>query len=152
VSELTELNCSRCHWRSICGPVQMLDWLRRVRMVRRDAEPDAELLGELFRAAGARLTCPHCQAVGLTIVEAELEGDEAWAMARACRRCGRPIPSARLEVFPDAQLCVECQAKADRGEPEGSDQYCPRCGNVMRLVQRSRGVTRYVMACPQCRS
>jgi hypothetical protein len=151
LAEFAQLTCAHCRWQSICGPVQMLDWLRSVRMVRRDAQPEAELLGELFRAAGRRLVCPHCRTVGLTVAEAELENDEDWQMARACERCRRPIPFERLEVFPDTRLCVDCQAKADRGEPEGSDEYCPRCGSVMTLRQSRRGVTRYEMVCPQCR-
>jgi RNA polymerase-binding transcription factor DksA len=73
-------------------------------------------------------------------------------MARACQVCRRPIARARLEAFPDATLCVDCQGKAERGENSGPAEYCPRCGNVMRLKQtRSSGVTRYVLACPQCR-
>lgn len=129
----------------------MLDWLRGVKMVRRDTQPDEELLGELFRAAAARLTCPHCQAVGLAVTPAKLEDDEDWKMARACEECGRPIPRERLEILPQSRLCAECQGRLDRGESEDSPQYCPKCGSVMKLRQSRRGVTRYEMICPQCR-
>ena len=27
---------------------------------------------------------------------------------RDCERCGKPIPSRRLEVLPYARLCIEC--------------------------------------------
>jgi predicted RNA-binding Zn-ribbon protein involved in translation (DUF1610 family) len=55
-------------------------------------------------------------------------------------------------VFPNADLCVACQAKSDRGEASDAPEYCPRCGNLMTLRQVRRGLTRYVMACPSCRS
>ena len=31
-----------------------------------------------------------------------------------CERCGRPIEAARLEVKPDATLCVSCQQEVER--------------------------------------
>ncbi len=31
-----------------------------------------------------------------------------------CRRCGEPIPAARLELVPEADLCVAC-AQAPHG-------------------------------------
>jgi RNA polymerase-binding transcription factor DksA len=31
-----------------------------------------------------------------------------------CERCGEPIPSERLEVRPEATLCVKCQADVER--------------------------------------
>jgi len=31
-----------------------------------------------------------------------------------CERCGQPIPLERLEVRPDATLCVQCQAEVER--------------------------------------
>ena len=30
-----------------------------------------------------------------------------------CERCGRVIPTARLEALPEARLCVPCQAEED---------------------------------------
>lgn len=130
----------------------MLRWLRDVRQVRRDAEPEPELLAELFRVAAAKFTCPKCAAVGLVVREVAEEDNEAWGMARACEACKRPIPVERLEVFPDARLCTACQAQSDRGELTGPAEYCPRCGSVMGVRQGGgAGVTRYVMSCPSCR-
>lgn len=153
VTLLAELACPQCRWSSICGPAAMLDWLRSVRMARRDAAPEEDLIGELFRAAAAKFTCPKCAHVGLVVRPApEDNNDEDWGMARACQACGRPIARERLEAFPDATVCVACQTQAERGEDTGQAEYCPRCGNVMRLRQtRTSGVTRYVSACPQCR-
>ncbi len=31
-----------------------------------------------------------------------------------CERCGQEIPIERLEVYPDASLCVKCQAEVER--------------------------------------
>ena len=130
----------------------MLEWLRGVKMARRDAAPDPDLLPELFCAACVRFACPRCKAVGLSVCDPEVEDDEAWGMARTCESCGRPIARERLEVFPDTRSCVDCQARTDRGESAEPAEYCPRCGSVMTLGQRHRGVTRYVMICPNCRS
>jgi DNA-directed RNA polymerase subunit M/transcription elongation factor TFIIS len=153
MSDLAELACPRCAFASVCGPSSMLDWLRQVKMVRRDVQPEPELLGELFRSAAAKFTCPECGMLGLVVRPAPEENDEEWGMARACEDCGRPVARQRLEVFPDAKLCVECQARSDRGETTGAKEYCPRCGNLM-VVRKTRGpgVTRYVLACPKCRS
>jgi ssDNA-binding Zn-finger/Zn-ribbon topoisomerase 1 len=130
----------------------MLDWLRKLKMVRRDAAPEPELLPELFRAAAGRFVCPQCKGVGLAIGAPDDESDEAWGMARKCDACGHPIASERLEVFPDTRLCVECQAASDRGDAPADNEYCPRCGSVMTIRQSRRGLTRYVMSCPHCRS
>ena len=121
-------------------------------MVRRDAAPELDVLGELFRTTAVRFTCPKCQTVGLSATDAEADDDEAWGMARKCTECGQPIPRERLEVFPSAELCVACQGRSDRGEASGAAEYCPRCGSVMTLRPVRRGVTRYVMSCPSCRS
>jgi RNA polymerase-binding transcription factor DksA len=151
-----ELACPQCHWTEICGPGAMLGWLRKVKMARRDTEPDPELLAELFRSAVDRFECPACQAKRLIArasqALAEEEDDEAWGMARVCQDCQRPIPRERLEVFPDSLLCVACQSRDDRGEQVGAAEYCPRCGNVMSLRQTTAaGLTRYKMTCPSCR-
>jgi predicted RNA-binding Zn-ribbon protein involved in translation (DUF1610 family) len=152
VTLAAELSCPQCRWSNPCGPAAMLGWLRDVKMVRRDTAPDEDLLGELFRSSAPKYTCPQCGRVGLVARDVPAENDEDWGMARACQACRRPIPSGRLEAFPDARLCVACQAQVERGEDTGPAEYCPRCGNIMRLKQtRSSGVTRYVLACPQCR-
>jgi predicted RNA-binding Zn-ribbon protein involved in translation (DUF1610 family) len=130
----------------------MLDWLRSAKMARRGVEPEPDLIGELFRAASPKFKCPGCGAVGLAIRAIEEENDEAWQMARACQACGRPIARERLEAVPDAELCVACQAAADRRPAQGPLEYCPRCGNLMTLrLSRSTGLARYVVACPKCR-
>jgi DnaK suppressor protein len=34
----------------------------------------------------------------------------------ACRRCGKPVATGRLEALPWAAYCIECQRLVDRGE------------------------------------
>ena len=146
-----ELACRSCGYTSVCGPGAMLDWLRKAKMVRRGVEPEPDLLAELLRAAAPKLHCPQCGAAGLVVRPVAVENDEEWGMARACDACGRPIARDRLEVVPDATMCVDCQARADRGESATVAEYCPRCGNLMVVRQsRTAGVTRYVQACPKC--
>lgn len=36
-----------------------------------------------------------------------------------CTRCGKPIEPARLEIKPDATLCVTCQAEVERLSKRG---------------------------------
>lgn len=130
----------------------MLQWLKTAEMVRRDTAPDVEMLAELLRSAAPRLKCPKCGRQGLAAETNQDDADdEAWDMARKCAACRQPIPPERLKVFPNAELCVQCQAASDRGELAGPAEYCPHCGSVMTIRQDRRGVTRYVMACPQCR-
>lgn len=150
--EWTDLACQHCDWHTLCGPPQMLQWLKSAEMVRRDASPDVDLLPELLRSAAGRMKCPKCGRTGLAAKASRDDADdEAWGMARKCANCDQPISAERLEVFPNAELCVACQSKSDRGESTGEVEYCPHCGSEMTVRQDRRGVTRYVMACPKCR-
>ncbi|MBX7232792.1 MAG: TraR/DksA C4-type zinc finger protein [Caldilineales bacterium] len=36
-----------------------------------------------------------------------------------CERCGKPIPPERLEVKPDATMCVSCQTEVERLQRRG---------------------------------
>jgi hypothetical protein len=152
MNETAEVVCRRCQRAEVCGPAAMLDWLRRVRMVRRDAAPEPDLLGELFRAAAAKLVCPRCGAVGLAVRAAAEEDEEAWGMARRCEACGQAIARERLQALPGARLCARCQSREDRGELNEPPEYCPKCGGAMVVrPTRGAGVTRYEMVCPSCR-
>ena len=47
------------------------------------------------------------------------EVEEAITRARQgthgiCENCGKPIPPERLEILPEARLCVECQRQYER--------------------------------------
>jgi len=153
--DIADLSCSECAYTSACGPVAMLDWLRRVRMVRSDVAPEQELLGELFRSAADKFRCPRCGAHGMnvgTVYQEDEEDDEAWGMARRCDDCGEAIASERLLALPDSRRCATCQSRDERGETSGPRDFCPKCGSVM-VVRPSRGagLTRYQLNCPSCR-
>lgn len=147
-----KLACPHCSYSALCGLGAMIDWLRRARMARRDIEPDADVLGELFRAAAGKFACPQCGGVGMAVGDADAEDDEAWGMARRCDGCGQPIDRERLEALPEARLCMACQAGDERGDSGGPHEYCQHCGEVMvTRPSRGPGVTRYRTVCPSCR-
>lgn len=45
-----------------------------------------------------------------------------------CERCGKPIPPERLEVKPEATMCVTCQAEVERLLKRGLVVQRPRWG------------------------
>jgi DNA-directed RNA polymerase subunit M/transcription elongation factor TFIIS len=153
--DIADLSCSDCPYTTVCGPVAMLDWLRRVRMVRNDVAPEPELLGELFRSAADKFHCPRCGTHGMivgSVHQEDEENDEAWGMARRCDDCGEAISSERLQALPESRRCAACQARDERGEASGPQEYCPKCGSIMVVRQtRGAGLTRYQLICPSCR-
>lgn len=56
----------------------------------------------------------------LTVMERKLESINSALRAiekgryGLCERCGNPIDPARLEVRPDATLCLDCQREVER--------------------------------------
>ncbi|MCB0093679.1 MAG: TraR/DksA C4-type zinc finger protein [Caldilineaceae bacterium] len=56
----------------------------------------------------------------IAILERKLKDIDAalTSMAKGkygiCERCGQPIPPERLEVKPDATLCLNCQREVER--------------------------------------
>ncbi len=52
-----------------------------------------------------------------------------------CERCGAEIPIERLEVYPDASLCVKCQAEVER---------LVKLGRHRELVQLSERARRFL--------
>ena len=131
----------------------MLARLRQVGMLRREKEPDGALVRELFLATVSRFVCVECGQVGLTATPVDEEfDDDPWGPVRNCEACGQRIPAERLELFPTATLCVACQRGAEAGRDHAPAEYCPRCGNVMVLRAQRRGITEYVLVCPECGS
>ena len=49
-----------------------------------------------------------------------------------CERCGSEIPLERLEIYPDASLCVKCQAEVERLVKRGMYR------ELERLSERAR--------------
>jgi hypothetical protein len=150
---LLELTCPECRWSEGCDPAQAVDWLRKAGKVRSRHEPEADVLVELLRAAGAALCCPACAHKGLAVGPPP-EDLTDWP-DKPCSACSRPIGHERLEALPDATLCAECQKKIESGGEAGPTEYCPRCGSPMRLrLSRSAGISHYEMVCtavPPCR-
>ena len=122
-------------------------------MLRRNAEPDLELMEALMDTASESFACRACGHVGLIVTDRDPLDDEDWGNAkepsRKCELCSAVIPSERIEIFPDTKLCVACQGSDERGETTQVEvEYCPRCGDIMQLKQVARG---YRMSCPSCR-
>jgi hypothetical protein len=145
-----KIRCPKCSWTTVCDPGDMIERLRRVRMLRRQEPPEIEVVVELFRAAAGRLVCDRCAVTGL-IVELPADDDLDWGEARCCEVCGGTIPKERLELFPDTQCCAKCQAGRDvRGNSAGVE-YCPKCGSVMVMRATSAGgISRYQLRCDAC--
>jgi predicted RNA-binding Zn-ribbon protein involved in translation (DUF1610 family) len=114
--ETIELRCPSCSWQSICGVPQMVEQLQKHRLLRPQADLDTAIVTELFRVSADKFACPQCGHSGLLARQPEPLDEEEWGMARRCAECGKEIPTERLEVFPEATLCAECQRKDERGE------------------------------------
>ncbi|MGB6043595.1 MAG: TraR/DksA C4-type zinc finger protein [Pirellulales bacterium] len=146
---MVELQCSQCGWSELCDQDRVAQWLLSVGMLRRDRQPEPEIMLELLRAALPRLVCPGCLNQGLTFAEPD-SGDD-WPAARLCQMCRKPIPVERLEALPNATLCAPCQQADERGDGPPEVDYCERCGAplVMKLSTGS-GIRRYAMVCTGC--
>ena len=100
-----ELTCLECGHREICRPVQMLDRVQAIGMLRRTANPEPDFLKEIFRGSLPKLPCGSCGHLGLNATEFV---EEKWDEDRLCEVCGKQIPAARLEALPTATCCVSC--------------------------------------------
>lgn len=65
----------------------------------------------------------------LTVLERKLESVNMALRAiekgryGICERCGNPIDPARLEVRPDATLCLDCQREVERIAKKAALRY-----------------------------
>lgn len=65
----------------------------------------------------------------LTVMERKLESVNTALRAMEkgsygiCERCGNPIDPARLEVRPDATLCLDCQREVERIAKKAALRY-----------------------------
>ena len=65
----------------------------------------------------------------LTVMERKLESVNSALRAMEkgrygiCERCGNPIDPARLEVRPDATLCLDCQREVERIAKKAALRY-----------------------------
>lgn len=141
-----ELVCPACGSAERCADSQMLARLRSLGLMRRDAKPDPGMVRELFRSSANRFSCHDCDHLGLTVREPI---DDEWGTVKVCDRCRGRIPTERLELYPDATRCAACEAAAG---PAGTEdrEFCPRCGDLLKVQLRRSGVTRYELVCPSC--
>ena len=133
----------------------MLAQLRQAGKLKRAKAAEPDLVVELFLALGSSLACSACGQQGQQLTTVDPPADDDWGMAKRCARCRSPIPSERLELFPDTTLCVTCQQVAEResNDASGEWEFCRKCGGHLqvRLVSSS-GLTRYVSICQDCGS
>src|SRR5688572_10576604 len=77
-----ELICPRCGWRTVCGVDDAITRLRLIGLLRREREPDEDVVASLFVEAAPRMTCPICKEKSLTAspIDVSHEDDE-WQTA-----------------------------------------------------------------------
>ena len=131
--------------------------LRAIGLLKRDKQPDPEFVNSLFAARQGDLHCPQCGDNPLQSLAAKPsatdieEDDEQWGMARRCSVCRQTIPTERLEVLPDTDLCNQCARSGRTKEGEETREFCPRCGGLMKIsTSGGAGLSRYQMRCQDC--
>ena len=50
-----QLHCRTCHWRTVCGPGDAASRLRLIGLLRRDKDPQEQVLAELLVDAAPRM-------------------------------------------------------------------------------------------------
>jgi Zn finger protein HypA/HybF involved in hydrogenase expression len=154
-----ELTCRNCQWRTVCGRDDAIARLKIVGLLRRDPDPDEDLIRALFADAAPRLTCPLCKQQRLHAVERDpldaTEDEEGWQSAVLCEICRKLIPSERVEALPGVKRCIACQGQSEAGISHEEPEFCPHCGSLVELrTTRGPGITRYRRFCtgmPPCR-
>jgi rubrerythrin len=153
-----ELTCRQCGWRTVCGRDDAVARLRIIGRLRREREPEQDLVEALFVEAAPQMTCPICKEKRLFARPSQdpAEGTGDWHAAILCEICREPIAPERLEAIPETKRCAVCSAKAESGQlAEIEPDYCPHCGALVEVrVSRGSGITRYKRVCtgdPPCR-
>jgi rubrerythrin len=153
-----ELTCRECGWRTVCGGDDAIARLRIIGQLRREREPENELVETLFVEAAPHMTCPICKEKSLFARPSQGLDEEPgdWQSAVLCEICREPIVPERLEAIPETKRCATCAKKAESGQfAEIEPEYCPNCGALVEVrVSRGSGITRYKRVCtgnPPCR-
>lgn len=150
MSDFFQLRCPDCSSATTVTKADLVTRLQDAGMLRRAENTDAEFVLALFTDVAKTMCCEQCGRAGL-VVEFATSDDDDWDEAENCSACGQPIPPERLELFPDATHCAACQSQG-RDVEEDEPEFCPKCGALMVMRQSSSGgITRYVMACSECR-
>ena len=145
---LQSIVCESCSDLRIIGPKEMANSLRSSGRLRRDAEPDLQLLLELYKQALAANSCVKCGGSSFVIAAYEMD-EEDWGDPILCEVCKQEIPAERLEIFPNEKRCAGCKDKPLPGDAD--PEFCEACGGLMALRQRGgSGIASYVMACTDC--
>jgi Zn finger protein HypA/HybF involved in hydrogenase expression len=153
-----ELTCRQCGWRTVCGLDDAVVRLRIVGQLRREREPDEDLVATLLVEAAPQMTCPICKEKSLAAHPSQSldDGTDEWQTAVLCDICREPIDPERLEAIPKAKRCAACATKSESGQsPDLEPDFCPNCGALVEVrVSRGSGITRYRRVCtgnPPCR-
>jgi Zn finger protein HypA/HybF involved in hydrogenase expression len=151
-----QLECKSCGWWTLCGEPEVVRRLRAIGQFRRAPEPPEDIVREVLRTSGHRLSCDRCRATEMLLRESTEVGDDGeWEQVVVCEICREPISAERLEFNPKATRCAQCQGAADRGASFVEPDFCPKCGAIVELrVSRGGGLTRYKLWCtnnPPCR-
>ena len=127
----------------------MLDILQTRGMLKREKEPDPAYVRELLTSISGQLKCAECHKVGVTVQD---DWEDEWSDEVRCLGCKKTIDPERLEVFPDTKYCPDCQSTSESGgTPGAEDEYCERCGGLLKLVKRGgQGIAGYAMVCSSC--
>jgi hypothetical protein len=131
--------------------------LRLLGLLRREPDPNGELVSALFVEAAPRMTCPICKEKSLSAAPADpLDDGDNWQAEVLCEICRTPIAPERLEAVPDTKRCAKCQGRSESGRLGDVDpEFCPHCGSLVEIrVSRGSGITRYQRVCtgsPPCR-
>jgi hypothetical protein len=158
----SELTCSNCGWRTVCGREDAIARLKIVGLLRRDPDPDDDLIRVLLTEAAPRMTCPLCKVQRLRAADHDASQDDDgdwqqgdWQTAVLCEVCRKPIDPERVEALPGVKRCVGCQGQSETGVDTEEPEYCPHCGSLVELrASRGSGITRYRRFCtgqPPCR-
>jgi hypothetical protein len=152
-----ELTCRNCGWRTVCGSTDAAARLRLIGLLRREPDPDEDVLAALLVESAPRMTCPICKEKRLVASSSEAVSDDVadWQAAVLCEVCRQPIAPERLEAVPGTKRCAACQGKAEAGGLlDETPEYCPHCGAIVELRVNRGGITRYKRFCtgePPCR-
>ena len=109
-----ELTCRNCGWRTVCGPADAAARLRLIGLLRREPDPDEEMLAALFVEAAPRMTCPICKekAACRRAVGAMDDGRRRLASGRAVRS----LPRSRFRRSGWRRFRVRSAARRVRGK------------------------------------
>ena len=90
----SELICRNCGWRTVCGREDAIGRLRLIGLLRRDPDPDEDLLRVLFVEAAPRMTCPICKEKRLHAVDHDADDEDDDATGK--RPCSAKSAASRF--------------------------------------------------------